>query len=514
MRSPSKCSRTNRSGFRPPRHYLAATAGIALALLLFASSGALAMPVNVSPNNLANCDPLGLAPTTADGLAAVDELGTSGFPADETIVATWAFTEDRACPTSPSDPDIPGNQVVLQIENTTGLAFSNLWYVSDPETSISNFDGRVDNQEAFKIDNVGLNAPLISESGSIPLVFEAGEIWVFVIDNYSNAFGLTPDLLASVGLVGDFSSTVPGAHDFSSGSIIATVVPEPGTALLMGLGLMGLGLAGGEGRRPAPRPRRRGGLGRPLAIPLSACACLVAGLTSSAAAIPLPLTGSGPHLIAPSPNPDPFYTSHSWTSIRVPDPQNPGLLVFDPPVGTTLKNPWQGNFEHAQGPGLASQNVGLNTFNFSGLNGDAMSPGTLAAESLITLSDLDEGGSAGTNEWLRLTARDSNNSVITLPWLSVAIATSGNPNGNPHPLPGWTWDGSSYLLDSVFIGTPNPSMAVRLVTLLPIYELDFDKAKINYGVSFGAQIEAIPEPSTAFLVGVGLSGLALTRRRK
>jgi hypothetical protein len=509
MNSPITLFQTPRPFFPRRPASLSAALGCLIAALLLGAP-ALATPVNVVPSNLPSCDPLGLAPGAA-GFAPVDELGTFGFPPDETISASWAPGKERACLALPPDPDVPGNQVLLRIKNTTGLSFSNLWYVSDPETSISNIDGLVDGQAAFKIDNVGFNKPLRTETGTIPLIFEPGETWTFVIDGYSNLFGLTPDFLASVGLVGDFSAALGTPNEPSSGSIIATVVPEPGTALLMSLGLVGLSISGR--RRPGQgfRSRLRGSS---FVAPLAACACLITAWAPSALAVPVPLTGSGPHVIEPSPNPDPFYLAHTWTSYRTPDVLNPGFEVFDPPAGFTMKTPWQGNFQHTVGSGISSGSSGLNTFNFSGLNGDTLSPGTLATHSLLSIGDLDEGGSPGTNEWLRLVARDSTNSVITQPWLSEAILTSGTPNGNPDPLPGWTWDGSSYLFDSVFVGTPNPSMLVRFTTLLPIHELDLEKGHVNYGVSFGGQIEAIPEPSTALLVGLGLAGLGLTPKRR
>jgi hypothetical protein len=77
----------------------------------------------------------------------------------------------------------------------------------------------------------------MSESIAVDGIFQVGETWDFVIDNYFNVLGLSASALASAGLVGSLS----GGDTVSSGSIIA-IIPEPGTILLTGLGLAGLSL--------------------------------------------------------------------------------------------------------------------------------------------------------------------------------------------------------------------------------------------------------------------------------
>jgi len=87
-------------------------------------------------------------------------------------------------------------------------------------------------EEAFKIDKVGVNTPLVAEVGGvIPGVFEPGETWDFVIQNYFNQIGLPPSLFGSLCLVGSFSVGDP----ISTGSIIA--IPAPGAFLLGGIGV-------------------------------------------------------------------------------------------------------------------------------------------------------------------------------------------------------------------------------------------------------------------------------------
>lgn len=162
----------------------------------------------------------------------VDELGIPGvFPDDEIIDAEATFTNEIACPDSYQDFGVPNSLVV--ITNLTPTTFDNLWYVADPQTRFSNVDGFVNGEEAFKIDTVGLNRPLVFESATADGLFEPGETWHFVVDNYSNTLSLPPSALLSPGRVGALS----GGDDVSSASIIATRVPEPAAGVLLLFGL-------------------------------------------------------------------------------------------------------------------------------------------------------------------------------------------------------------------------------------------------------------------------------------
>jgi hypothetical protein len=125
-------------------------------------------------------------------------------------------------------------------------------YVAKPETSITDVDGEANNQQAFKTDGLipdipdprllpilpdpAPNNPRIWESETIDEIFERGETWRFIIDNYKNSVGLPAHAPTSIG-VGDNLTALPGDIDNSSGGIITTLTSEPNKALLMGLGL-------------------------------------------------------------------------------------------------------------------------------------------------------------------------------------------------------------------------------------------------------------------------------------
>ena len=199
-----------------------------------------ALPVSVTHSNSPTCDPLSLPPD-------VHELGhaSTGFPVSEsittepgtTILATCVFDQD------------PIAASTVTMTNTSGIDWTEVWYVSDPETGIANVDGLVNGEEAFRIDHSisnpgGVNHPLLFESIAFDGIFESGEIWHFAIVGYSNTFGLPSDAFDSAGAVGSLSA----GDSLSSGSIIAVPVPESSTAALLALGLAGIA-AGGRRKR-------------------------------------------------------------------------------------------------------------------------------------------------------------------------------------------------------------------------------------------------------------------------
>jgi hypothetical protein len=200
------------------RNCLQPVAAVLTSMVVATSAMAIPMTVTSQDDPLC-CDTLNVPMN-------VHELGipTPPFPQDEKINAQEHATTVLACP--PHAMGIPSR--LVEMINLTGINWKDVWYVADtPDTRITNRDGFVNGADAFKIDKIGINTPLVFEGMNPDGIFEAGEIWGFVIDGYQNNFGLPASAFNSVG-VGSFSV----GDQFSSGSIIAVAVPEPGCVVL------------------------------------------------------------------------------------------------------------------------------------------------------------------------------------------------------------------------------------------------------------------------------------------
>lgn len=189
-------------------------------LLLFAAPG-FAVVMTVDHENLLSQDFLYVPDV-------VDELGWNPpFPQDETITSGDIEVTFTPCLENEDNPGIPN--ILVNITNLTGRAWRDVWYVADPETTLQNYDGLVNGELAFKIDDVGANIPLVSESMNPDKIFEIGETWEFVIQDYVNINQLPASLFGTIGVGGQ-----SGGDRDSSGSII--VIPEPMTLALLALG--------------------------------------------------------------------------------------------------------------------------------------------------------------------------------------------------------------------------------------------------------------------------------------
>ncbi|MEO0630133.1 MAG: VPLPA-CTERM sorting domain-containing protein [Planctomycetota bacterium] len=177
-------------------------------------------------------------------LQAVEEFGNpSVFQPSQWIEHAATFTDLTACSMT-DDPTKPN--ALVQITNLTNRTLDNLFYVGDPETRFSNVDGDAFGATnptvgglAFRIDELGMNQNLVFESVSFNGLFEPGETWQFIVQDYENAAGVAPDQFFSVGMAGDSIG-----FGQSSASIVR-MVPTPASASLIALG----GLAAVRRRR-------------------------------------------------------------------------------------------------------------------------------------------------------------------------------------------------------------------------------------------------------------------------
>ncbi|MCG8450344.1 MAG: PEP-CTERM sorting domain-containing protein, partial [Pirellulales bacterium] len=127
---------------------------------------------------------------------------------------------------------------------TSSNSFVDLFFVADEGNTVGNRDGQIQDlsvvgsgsTDAFRIDNVGLNQPLIGGDVGGDLIFGPGESWTFLVTNFGNPT-LAPPTFQSAGA---FAGTSFDPN--STASIVANlfVIPEPATCSLLLIGLGGI----------------------------------------------------------------------------------------------------------------------------------------------------------------------------------------------------------------------------------------------------------------------------------
>ncbi len=172
--------------------------------------------------------------------SATEELGDPAvFSAGQQIEHVSTFVSTSACAAT-DNPNLINSLVVMT--NLTHRTWRDLYYVGDPSTVFSNVDGvgdaGVSNLDglAFRIDSIGVNRPLIFESIVADNLFQPGEQWQFIVQDFSSPIG-APDSFFSVGFA-DASVTV---IETSAASIVQ-FVPEPASALMWLLALLGFAM--------------------------------------------------------------------------------------------------------------------------------------------------------------------------------------------------------------------------------------------------------------------------------
>lgn len=157
-----------------------------------------------------------------------DELGNpgAGFPLGEWISHSSVIGDYVTVCDTFNDPLLKDRQVTVTNMNPSDIP--TLFFVINglvTPGSFSNVDGLVNGSLAMQIDAVGVNQPLVYESMAADGVFQAGETWRFIVQDYVSAPNV--DFFFSQGLAG------------SGDPLPSILVPEP-SGILLGLlgGLM------------------------------------------------------------------------------------------------------------------------------------------------------------------------------------------------------------------------------------------------------------------------------------
>lgn len=204
---------------------LTLTALAILTLLTVSNPAGAILVQGVYQDDPTSCD---THPVTSFG----HELGDAAiFPPDEGILVQATNTSTYVCVPDDGAP----NDFLVTITNITPFSWKDLFFVADDGVKIGNRDGGIEDttllglNDAFKIDNLGMNNNLIAGDTNNNLVFDPGEAWEFLLTNFVAPANLPP--FPILGSVGRFSAS-SGTDGVSNASIVANRVPEPGSCAL------------------------------------------------------------------------------------------------------------------------------------------------------------------------------------------------------------------------------------------------------------------------------------------
>jgi hypothetical protein len=206
---------------------LIASTTIALGATLAAVPTAGAVPISGNYLEDARCDVIPNQHLT-------HELGDAAtFPPNEALLISLQQVNFTVC----VPDDGVANDWIVQIQNVSGTAWQDLFFVVDFHVVVGNADGMMEDAigapgvftDAFRIDGTvtaGANNNLLFESGPVDEVLQPGEIWRFAVSNFVavTSAGLQPPILITPGI---FAGSAPFPNTPGNCSILANPVPEP-----------------------------------------------------------------------------------------------------------------------------------------------------------------------------------------------------------------------------------------------------------------------------------------------
>ncbi len=214
-------------------------------LIIMAAALAMAAAVTTAKARPVSVDSI---PVTCDAFGpggSYHELGLpstlsgGSFPADQAIIyGASQLGEDDPCGTTSGQPGI---DTLVSMTNLTSITWHDVWFVADPNPATgtpthTNVDALIGEGptpgEGFRIDTTGINVPLIFEDIASNELFEPGETWEFVIQDW-----YMPGIVefTSIGIGGESGIAGAAGLPLSNASIIARPfdqpppIPEPAT---------------------------------------------------------------------------------------------------------------------------------------------------------------------------------------------------------------------------------------------------------------------------------------------